>query len=114
MPRVSPAVTDSVMPSATLSAPKLLLTFSSARIAGIHFPPAEISGSGNELEFAPGRNAGRLRVVDDHQLILVLASLHPLAEHHRGLADISEWAAAAPFPITDPALQPVPSHRIPT
>src|SRR6267142_7264437 len=117
MPSVSPVATDSVTPSATLSAPKLLLMFSSARMTAIFLgisrscsrPPSPLAGEGGErgkragrgvrlhqLQFAGCGNRGKLRVADDDQFVFVLLALDPLPEHQRGLADVLERTAAAP------------------
>src|SRR5258706_10144571 len=50
MPSVSPRVTDNEMPSVTLSAPKLLLTFSSASIATVLllYLPLRLPSGGGE------------------------------------------------------------------
>src|SRR5260221_6224650 len=57
MPSVSPSATDSVMLSVTLRAPKLLLTFSRARIAAIVILCRRHFGSGLPL---PSRDRGTL------------------------------------------------------
>src|SRR6185436_10381397 len=121
MPSVSPAATDSVTPSATLSAPKLLLMLSSARMAAILLeisrscsrPPSPLGPgigregrrSAHQLQLAGRGDRRKLRIVDEDQFVFVLLALDPLTEHQRGLADVLERTAAAPLHVSDHGLQ---------
>src|SRR5882724_294395 len=77
-PSASPCASEKLRSSMTLSDPNRLLACSSANSIG----------SLQRLQLVGYRDAGRKRVLDDHQVVLVLAPLAPLPADERRFGDV--------------------------
>src|SRR5882757_23203 len=94
MPSASPSWSERLRPSTAFSAPN-------DRVMPSSLSSSPIEPSRDRLQLVGDRNRRRLGIVDDHQLVLVLAAASPpLAAGERRLGDILEGRQLAEL---DPA-----------